>query len=204
MWIEPFEFEQVALGVDRNESVVWTIRAIVECEPHLGIGRREIIPPSFEFVSEERECDGFRFVRRVHTAVGIDKRQKRRAGDVQNLCEAVVGSDLDAATQEQLANGERLTMTLRRGQYAPLPVEEQVVQIYAATPQDTRRSWVRAFPAEDVPRYADELATFMQSKHPEILEEIHASKALPDELRTKLEAALDAFGEVFQPSGEAT
>ena len=114
------------------------------------------------------------------------------------------GSDLDKATQEQLANGERLTMILRQPQYQPIPVEVQVVQIYAATPQDTRRSWVRAFPAEDVPRYADELATFMQSKHPEILEEIHASKALPDELRTKLEAALDAFGEVFQPSGEAT
>ena len=114
------------------------------------------------------------------------------------------GSDLDKATQEQLANGERLTLVLRQPQYQPIPVEVQVVQIYAATPQDTRRSWVRGFPAQDVPRYADELATFMGSKHPEILEEIRASKALPDELRTKLEAALDAFGEVFQASGEAT
>ena len=114
------------------------------------------------------------------------------------------GSDLDKATQEQLANGERLTMILRQPQYQPISVEVQVVQIYAATPQDARRSWVRPFPAEDVPRYADELATFMQSKHPEILEEIRASKALPDELKTKLEAALDAFGEVFQPSAETT
>ena len=117
---------------------------------------------------------------------------------------AQFGSDLDKATQAQLANGERLTMVLRQAQYAPLSVEVQVVQVYAATPQDERASWVRNMPAEDVPRYAEELATFMQSKHPEILEEIRASGALSDELSTKLDAALDAFGEVFQPSGEVT
>ncbi len=117
---------------------------------------------------------------------------------------AQFGSDLDKATQAQLANGERLTMVLRQAQYAPLSVELQVVQVYAATPQDERTSWVRNMPSEDVPRYAEELATFMQSKHPEILEEIRASGALSDELSSKLDAALDAFGEVFQPSGKAT
>jgi F-type H+-transporting ATPase subunit alpha len=113
---------------------------------------------------------------------------------------AQFGSDLDRATQEQLANGERLSLVLRQRQYRPLPIEVQVVQIYAATAQDGRASWVRQVPVEDVPRYVDELTTFLRSRHPQILEEIASSKQLSDELAPKLDAALDAFGEAFQPS----
>jgi F-type H+-transporting ATPase subunit alpha len=111
---------------------------------------------------------------------------------------AQFGSDLDKATREQLANGERLTMVLRQLQYQPLPVEVQVAQIYAATPQDNRASWVRDMIAEDVPRYADELTTFLQSNHPDVLEEIRSTGALSEGLAAKLDAALDAFGEIFQ------
>jgi F-type H+-transporting ATPase subunit alpha len=110
------------------------------------------------------------------------------------------GSDLDAATQEQLANGERLTMILRQGQYSPLPVEQQVVQIYAATPQSGRASWVRKIPAKDVERYGRELCEFLRAQHNELLEEIASTGKLGDDLQTKLNAALDAFGEVFQPA----
>ncbi|MEE8558308.1 MAG: F0F1 ATP synthase subunit alpha [Myxococcota bacterium] len=110
------------------------------------------------------------------------------------------GSDLDRATQEQLANGKRLTMVLRQSQYEPLSVEKQITQIYAATPGENRPSWVREIPAEDVPRYAEEVTTFLESKHPQILEEIARSKELSDEVRPELDAALDAFAEVFQPS----
>jgi F-type H+-transporting ATPase subunit alpha len=113
---------------------------------------------------------------------------------------AQFGSDLDRATQEQIANGQRLMMVLRQPQYRPLPVEQQVVQIYAATPQEARPSWVRAIPADDVPRYADELVEFLSTRHPQILEEIKSTGELGDELRTKLDAALDAFAEVFEPS----
>jgi F-type H+/Na+-transporting ATPase subunit alpha len=115
---------------------------------------------------------------------------------------AQFGSDLDKATQEQLANGERLTMILRQPQYQPLPVELQVVQIYAASPRaDGKPSWLRKFPIEDVTRYADELAAFMRERHPEILSEIQKTGALADPLKRKLDEALDAFGEIFQPSG---
>ena len=114
---------------------------------------------------------------------------------------AQFGSDLDAATQEQLANGERLTMILRQGQYRPLPVEEQIVQIYAATPQLTRPSWVRGIPALDVERYGRELCDFLRSQHGELLEEIASTGELGDDLGVKLDAALDAFGQAFQPSG---
>ena len=116
---------------------------------------------------------------------------------------AQFGSDLDAATQEQLANGERLTMILRQGQYQPLSVEEQIVQIYAATPPPGRSSWVREIPAEDVERYGREVCGFLRSQHSAILEEIASSGKIEDDLKTKLNAALDAFAEVFQPSGQS-
>jgi F-type H+-transporting ATPase subunit alpha len=92
-------------------------------------------------------------------------------------------------------------MILRQPQYKPLPVEHQVVQIYAATPQETRDSWVRKIPVEDVLRFADELIQFIESRHSQILEEIRSSGKLSDELIPKLDAALDAFAETFQPSG---
>ena len=58
---------------------------------------------------------------------------------------AQFGSDLDKATQEQLARGARLVEVLKQGQYSPLPVEKQVIQIYAATMKDDKgQSWIRA------------------------------------------------------------
>ena len=117
---------------------------------------------------------------------------------------AQFGSDLDRATQEQLANGERLTLILRQPQYQPLPVEEQVMQIYAASPRaDGKPSWLRKYPTADVTRYADELSAFMRERHPEILGEIRETGALADPVKRKLEEALDAFDRVFQPSENA-
>ncbi len=113
---------------------------------------------------------------------------------------AQFGSDLDRATQEQLANGERLTLMLRQPQYKPLTVPEQVVQIYAATPQAGRRSWLRPLPVEDVERYGDELLAFLHARHEPLLEEIATTGLLSDELRPKLDAALDAFGGQFEAS----
>jgi F-type H+-transporting ATPase subunit alpha len=114
---------------------------------------------------------------------------------------AQFGSDLDRVTQEQLANGQRLTLMLRQGQYKPLPVEEQVVQIYAATPRaDGKPSWLRNYPLEDVSRYMDEMSEFLRVKHPAILAELKSSGALGDAVRSKLDEALDAFAKVFQPS----
>jgi F-type H+-transporting ATPase subunit alpha len=113
---------------------------------------------------------------------------------------AQFGSDLDRATQEQLANGERLNMVLRQPQYQPLAIEKQIVQIYAATPREGRASWVRNLAVEDVPRFVQELTAFVDSKHPQIHEELRTTGELSDELRPKLDAALDAFAEIFEPS----
>ena len=115
---------------------------------------------------------------------------------------AQFGSDLDKVTQEQLANGQRLTMILRQPQYKPLPVSEQIVQIYAATPiEGVRPSWVRHIPVEDVPRYANELLEFLKAKHPELLPELEEKKEMKPDIQARLDKALDEFGGIFQSSG---
>ncbi len=136
-------------------------------------------------------------VKSMRQVAGGLRMQLAQYRDVQAF--AQFGSDLDRATQEQLANGERLTLILRQPQYKPLPVEQQVVQIYSATPQPGKQSWVRQISTADVPRYADELVAFLQAKHPQILEEIKTAKQISAELAPKLDAALDAFGKVFEP-----
>jgi F-type H+-transporting ATPase subunit alpha len=137
-------------------------------------------------------------VKAMRQVAGGLRMQLAQYRDVQAF--AQFGSDLDRATQEQLANGERLTLILRQPQYKPLPVEHQVVQIYAATPQPGKASWVRRIPVGDVPRYADELIAFLQARHAAILDDIKGSKQISDELRPKLDAALDDFGKIFEPS----
>jgi F-type H+-transporting ATPase subunit alpha len=113
---------------------------------------------------------------------------------------AQFGSDLDKATQEQIANGERQTEILKQPQYAPVPMEEQVVAIYAATPQEGRESWVRKLPLEDIGRYERELLTYVRGQHAGILKKVRETGVLDDETEKQLAAALDAFAKVFQPS----
>jgi F-type H+-transporting ATPase subunit alpha len=113
---------------------------------------------------------------------------------------AQFGSDLDKTTQEQLANGERLTEMLKQPQYRPLAMEEQVVSIYAATPQEKRESWVRGYPVSDVQRYEREMVAYLRQSHGEVLRSIKESGVLSDETRKQLDAALDAFGKIFAPS----
>jgi F-type H+-transporting ATPase subunit alpha len=108
------------------------------------------------------------------------------------------GSDLDKATQEQLANGERQTEILKQPQYTPLSMAEQVVVIYASTPQDERDSWVRQYELGDVGRYEAELLDFIRSSKSDVLEAIEGSGKFDDDSEQKLIAALDEFANVFQ------
>ena len=113
---------------------------------------------------------------------------------------AQFGSDLDKATQEQLANGERQTEILKQGQYSPLPMEEQVVSIYASTPQSGRDSWIRALELEDIGRYEREMLDWMRANKGDILEAIRSSGKFEEETEQKLIGALDEFGNVFEPT----
>jgi len=113
---------------------------------------------------------------------------------------AQFGSDLDKATQEQLANGERQTEMLKQRQYSPLPMEEQVVSIYSCMPQDERDSWVRELQLEDIGRYEEELLEHVRTNHGDVLKAIRDSGKLEESTEEKLAAALDAFAGVFQPA----
>jgi F-type H+-transporting ATPase subunit alpha len=114
------------------------------------------------------------------------------------------GSDLDKATQEQLANGARQTEMLKQPQYTPLQMEQQVVSIFSCTPRDDRDSWVRQYELRDLGRYERELLDYMRSTHGDILKAIADSGKLDDDVEDKLIAALDEFAGIFQPSGGAT
>jgi F-type H+-transporting ATPase subunit alpha len=107
------------------------------------------------------------------------------------------GSDLDKATQEQLANGERQTEMLKQPQYSPMPMEEQVVSIYACTPQNDRDSWVRPLPISDISRYEKEMLEYVRTRHGDVLKGIRDSKVLDEDVERKLVAALDEFAGVF-------
>jgi F-type H+-transporting ATPase subunit alpha len=103
---------------------------------------------------------------------------------------ATFGSELDKVSQAQLDRGYRLTELLKQAQNAPLPVQEQVIVIYAGS-----NGWVDTVAVSEVRRFEAELLEFMRSSHPEILESIRSTGALPEE--SELKAALQAFKDTF-------
>src|SRR5579863_8615058 len=103
---------------------------------------------------------------------------------------ATFGSELDKVSQAQLDRGYRLTELLKQAQNAPLPVEEQVVVIYAGS-----NGWVDQVAVPDVRRYEAELLDFMRSTHPEVLEHVRSTGALPDE--SQLNSAMQKFKDAF-------
>ncbi len=113
------------------------------------------------------------------------------------------GSDLDKTTQETLARGERLIEVLKQGQYQPMPVEKQVIQIYAATSKSPDGLvWIRPVPVSEVQRYMKELLEFVDGRHADIAASIAEKKLIDDETKKKLDAALAEFRDVFQYEGK--
>jgi F-type H+-transporting ATPase subunit alpha len=115
---------------------------------------------------------------------------------------AQFGSDLDKATQETLARGERLTELLKQNQYEPMPVAKQVMQIYAATNRDDaqKRGWIREVPVKDVVRWAKEFMEFTDGKFPQLAKDIAEKRELTADIKTTLNKALAEFNDVFQKS----
>lgn len=105
---------------------------------------------------------------------------------------AQFGSDLDAATQAQLNRGEKLVEILKQGQYAPVPVEEQVMAIFAGV-----NGLVDDIPTKSVTRFESELISYVKTNKPEILQEIRDKKALSDELTAKMKEAVLEFKKQF-------
>jgi len=114
------------------------------------------------------------------------------------------GSDLDKSTQETLARGARLTELLKQGQYDPMPVEKQIVQVYAGTQKDKNGVvWIRNVEVNDVPRYMKELVEFVETRHPEVLKLLREKRDLTDDVRAALDRGLEEFKDVFRPSEPA-
>jgi len=110
---------------------------------------------------------------------------------------AAFASDLDKATQQQLARGRRLVEVLKQGQYSPVKVEEQIAMIFAAG-----AGYIDAYPEADAKRYEKEMIDFLKQKHSHILKNIAEKKAMADDIKKSLVGALDEFKAVFQPSSK--
>ena len=105
---------------------------------------------------------------------------------------AQFGSELDSDTAERLAQGTRIKEMLKQPQYQPMPVEYQVIIIYAAT-----RKHLLDIKVEDVLAFEKGLFEFVQTKYPEIPESIKAEKVLNEEMEEKLVKAIAEFKEEF-------
>jgi len=82
-------------------------------------------------------------------------------------------------------------------------MEEQVVSIFSATPQEGRPSWVRPLELEDIARYEKEMLDHMRTRHADVLGAIRTSGKLEEDTKNKLSAALDEFAKVFVPTKRA-
>jgi F-type H+/Na+-transporting ATPase subunit alpha len=101
---------------------------------------------------------------------------------------AQFGSDLDQATQRQLNRGSRLVELLKQGQYEPLPVEKQILIIYAGT-----NGFVDELPLTALKKYEQELYAFIEAKHPDIYDDILKKRELDSDLRAKMNKVLEEF-----------
>ena len=106
---------------------------------------------------------------------------------------AQFGSELDADTKEKLAQGERIKEILKQPQYKPMPVEYQVIIIYAAT-----KKMLLDVDVADITRFEDELFEFIKTKYPEIPEGIKTDKEIKEDNEKKLLTAIEEFKKQFK------
>src|SRR5918998_296647 len=97
-------------------------------------------------------------------------------------------SDLDPATRKQIETGVRMTEILKQGQYQPMPVEEQVVDLWMAG-----NGYLDDVPVEEVKEFESQYLDYMRTANPEILQEIAQAQSLSDEVVERLRAASDSF-----------
>jgi F-type H+-transporting ATPase subunit alpha len=110
---------------------------------------------------------------------------------------AQFGSELDRASQQQLARGARVVEVLKQPQYRPQPVERQVVAIWTVT-----GGHLDAFPVEDAKRFVEEFQEALEARHPEVFETIRSSGKLEDATLETLGNAIEEFKATFMATGE--
>ena len=108
---------------------------------------------------------------------------------------AQFASDLDAATRAQLERGVRLTELLKQNQFAPLPVEKQVILIYAGT-----RGFIDKLPVDSLREYEQELYRTFDDSQANLMQAIREKTEITEEIEAKLKIALTDFTEKFKAS----
>jgi F-type H+-transporting ATPase subunit alpha len=105
---------------------------------------------------------------------------------------AQFGGDLDKATLQQLARGERMVELLKQGQFVPMPMEEQVIVVYAGT-----NGFIDDYPVSVLGRYEKELLSFMKSRKQSLLDELKSTGKLEGDTEKQLRDALTEFAKQF-------
>ena len=106
---------------------------------------------------------------------------------------AQFGSELDADTKEKLAQGERIKEVLKQPQYKPMPVQYQVIIIYAVT-----NKYLLDVAVEDITRFEDEFFDFLDTKYPEVPNNIATEKVISEDTESTLKKALEEFTADFK------
>jgi F-type H+-transporting ATPase subunit alpha len=130
-------------------------------------------------------------IKAMKTAVGTLKSDLQQFRELQAF--AAFGSDLDALSRAQLDRGVRLTELLKQGLNSPMPVQEQVVSIFAGT-----NGYLDPIEVSDVRRFENELIEWFRSRHGELLDGIAKTGNLTD--MEAFQTALKAFAAQFQPT----
>ena len=102
------------------------------------------------------------------------------------------GSELDADTKEKLAQGERIKEVLKQPQYKPMPVQYQVIIIYAVT-----NKFLLDVPTEDITRFEAEFFEFLDTRYPEVPNAIADEKVISDKTEETLKKAIEEFKAAF-------
>jgi F-type H+-transporting ATPase subunit alpha len=105
------------------------------------------------------------------------------------------GSELDKASQQQLARGARVVEILKQLQFRPMPVEEQVMSIFAVT-----GGYLDTYPVGDAKRFERDLLQHMETRHPDVGKHIREQGTLPEEIEGALKAAIEEFARTFAPT----
>jgi F-type H+-transporting ATPase subunit alpha len=107
---------------------------------------------------------------------------------------AQFGSDLDKATLQQIERGKRMVELLKQGQYVPMSMEEQVSVLFAAT-----QGYIDDIPVESIGKFEEEFLRYMDDRKADVKKELAEKKAIDDDLKAKLTAAIEDFKRGFQP-----
>jgi F-type H+-transporting ATPase subunit alpha len=153
------------------------------------------VRPAFNVGNSVSRVGGAAQIKAMKSVVGTLKIDLAQFRELEAF--ATFGSELDKASQSQLDRGYRLTELLKQGLNVPMPVQEQVIVIYAGV-----RGHIDNVPVEDVQRFESELRAFMRAGHADMLEQIATTGTLPKE--GDLEAAIAEFKRGFGSSGPAS